>query len=59
MYPCTFMLVSVYYVIFGLTAIVDSAGSVDNIDIRNSFNPVVMILFLFDISDSRLKGYSR
>ena len=36
-------------VIFGLTATVDSAGSVDSIDMRNSFNPVVMILLLFDI----------
>ena len=29
-------------VIFGLTATVDSTGSVDSIDMRNSFNPVVM-----------------
>ena len=38
-------------VIFGLTATVDSAGSVDSIhvDMRNSLNPVVMILLLFDI----------
>ena len=36
-------------VIFGLTATVDSAGSVDSIDMRNSFSPVVMILLLFDI----------
>ena len=27
----------------------DSASSVDSIDMRNSFNPVVMILLLFDI----------
>ena len=26
----------------------DSAGSVDNIDMRNSFNPVVIIFLLFD-----------
>ena len=36
-------------VIFGLTATVDSAGSVDSIDNRNSFNPVVMIHLLFGI----------
>ena len=35
--------------IFSLTATVDSAGSVDSIDMRNSFNPVVMMLLLFDI----------
>ena len=33
-------------VIFGLIATVDSVGSVDSIDKRNSFNPVVMILLL-------------